>query len=284
MVWVRREDRNLGVRLCTLSLPPLAMALPSLAHRKSMRGKGLHPVIRRIADGPNQRDRGTPTPVSCPHHHSLHRPQREGERALLRVPSPVLVHPPRSSLPRLSSFNVHPTPIGTRRRGPAIQPSTFQFNYLLPLPYLEREREREAVTRPRNLAFPPRGPSLSRAPTPHKLRVHFQPQSSGSRLGHAPRRDNWQSYRIIHRLPTLHAKSETGGDCALRMVNGSVRGCRDTSRRRTGSNPSPVRTRSGEKRPSRIVRTGPMVRTVPSLYPLSKKAQSTVGFPIATIA
>ena len=62
-----------------------------------------------------------------------------------------------------------------------------------------------------------------------------------------------------------------------------MRGCRDTSRRRTGSNPSPVRTRSGEKRPSRIVRTGPMVRTVPSLYPLSKKAQSTVGFPIATI-
>ena len=113
-------------------------------------GKGSHPVTRRVADGPNQRDRGTPYPGLLPTPSlTAQTTEREGERALLRVPSPVLVHPPRSSLPRLSSFNVHPTPIGTRRRGPAIQPSTFQFNYLLPLPYLAlREGEREGSRDP----------------------------------------------------------------------------------------------------------------------------------------
>ena len=193
---------------------PLAMA-PLSGSPEINEGKGSHPVTRRVADGPNQRDRGTPYPGLLPTPSlTAQTTEREGERALLRVPSPVLVHPPAHLYPISppSTYMLHPV---EHTGGPAIQPSLFSIQLPPPASLSSAERgrgrEREAVTRPRNLAFPPRGPSLSRAPTPLKLRVHFQPQSTGSRLGHAPRRDNWQSYRIIHRLPTLHAKSETGG-------------------------------------------------------------------------
>lgn len=110
-------------------------------------GKGSHPVTRRVADGPNQRDRGTPYPGLLPTPSlTAQTTEREGERALLRVPSPVLVHPPAHLYPVSppSTYILHPL-----EHAGGDRQSNLLFSIQLPPPAsLSREREREGSRDP----------------------------------------------------------------------------------------------------------------------------------------